>query len=395
MGTAGIEADGATIGATRSPASPAIAVHPSTQEEFLRNCWYVAAFGSELDAGDFVARRVLGIPLLLYRTASGDAVALHDQCAHRLVPLSLGRRVDDSMRCSYHGMVFGPDGRCTHIPGQSQIAPGAFVQRYPAVERHGHVWIWPGDPVLAEPQAIPNIPWAELDGWEAVRGYMSFAADYRLLTDNLLDLSHESYVHERTIGNHAAETIADYPVRVTIGSGSVLRAEREMLDIEPPPWFARVLGNTNCIDRWQTAIWAAPSINITDTAVAPAGSGRANAAVGRILHLLTPETSRSTHYFWSVNRNYAVGDKGMSDAVCKAICDTFEEDRSILEQQQRRLDETGLSVPQLALKVDDAPLRARRLLTARLRGEAAGEVCLEPFMMPGDPAPPGPDDNRH
>jgi vanillate O-demethylase monooxygenase subunit len=168
----------------------------------------------------------------------------------------------------------------------------------------------------------------------------------------------------------------------------VIRAEREMLDIDPPPWFRRVMGSAGRIDRWQTAIWAAPSINVTDTAVAPAGKGRGAAAIGRILHLLTPETPRSTHYFWSVSRNYVVGDTAMSEAIRTAICATFAEDKAILEAQQRGMDESGLSVPQLAIKVDDAPLRARRLLAARLRREAAGEVELAPFTMPGDPGRP-------
>lgn len=357
-------------------------------DTYLRNCWYVAAFGSELGDSAILARRVLGMPLLLYRTADGDIAALYDQCPHRLVPLSLGGRVGDAIRCGYHGMVFGAGGRCSHIPGQTLIAPAARVRTFPAIERHGHIWLWPGDPALADPHAIPHLPWAECAGWDAVQGYLHIAADYRLLSDNLLDLSHESYVHEGTIGNRTAETIADYPAKVSIAAKTVVQAEREMLDIEPPPWFARVMGNSDRIDRWQTAIWAAPAINITDTAVAPAGAGRAGAAVGRILHLLTPETPRSTHYFWSVNRNYAIGDNAMSAAVRQAICDTFEEDRTVLERQQDRIDETGLPVPQLALKVDDAPLRARRLLADRLRREAAGEVWREPFTMPGEPAPP-------
>ena len=361
---------------------------PAAAAEYLRNCWYVAAFGAELDGDAMVARRVLDIPVLLYRTANGEIAALHDQCPHRLVPLSLGERVGDAVRCGYHGMVFGRDGRCSHVPGQTLIPPRAQTRIYPVVERHGHIWLWPGDPALADPDCVPHLPWTARADWDAVQGYLHIAADYRLLSDNLLDLSHESYVHEGTIGNRAAETIADYPAKVSIAAKSIVQAEREMLDIDPPPWFARVMGNDGRIDRWQTAIWAAPAINITDTAVAPAGAGRAGAAVGRILHLLTPETPRSTHYFWSVNRNYAIGDAAMSAAVLSAISDTFEEDRTVLEQQQQRLDETGLQVPQLALKVDDAPLRARRLLADRLRREAAGEVWRAPFTMPGEPAPP-------
>src|SRR5579862_5215237 len=156
---------------------------------FLRNCWYVAARDSELDDRRLVARRILGEPMLFFRTADGTIAAFQDRCPHRLAPLSAGRRIGDRIRCGYHGIEFAADGRCVHIPGQDTVPASAGVRTFPALLRHGCAWVWPGDPTKADPALIPDVPWPRLAGWATAEGYTHVAADYRLLTDNLLDLS--------------------------------------------------------------------------------------------------------------------------------------------------------------------------------------------------------------
>lgn len=336
---------------------------------FLKNCWYVAAFSSELTDKNVLSRRILGSSVLLYRTAEAAPVALLDQCPHRLVPLSLGTRVGDAIRCGYHGMVFASDGRCTFIPGQPEIPSTAKVQTFPLVEKYGHLWIWMGTPERANERAVPEIPWAADRNWATVQGYLHIEADYRLLTDNLLDLSHETYLHGKTIGNAMEETIADYPVKVSVQEGDVVVAARQMLNIDPPPYFALIMGSSARIDRWQSAIWAAPGLNMTDTGAAPAGAGSNATHIGRVMHLLTPETERSTHYFWSVCRNHGIDDEKLSRAIANDVTRTLAEDRTMLERQQAEIDRHHQSVPRIALRVDNAPLRARRFLNSRIRRE--------------------------
>ncbi|NIR37137.1 MAG: Rieske 2Fe-2S domain-containing protein, partial [Actinobacteria bacterium] len=82
---------------------------------------------------------------VLYRKRDGAAVAMRDQCPHRKVPLSRGRVVGDDIECGYHGMTFGPEGRCVRIPGQSRIPPAAKVASYPVTESMGLVWLWLGE----------------------------------------------------------------------------------------------------------------------------------------------------------------------------------------------------------------------------------------------------------
>ncbi|MBP7336531.1 aromatic ring-hydroxylating dioxygenase subunit alpha [Niveispirillum sp.] len=354
---------------------------------FLKNCWYVAAWPHELPIGHFLARRILDQPVLLYRTGTGDPAALLDRCPHRLVPLSAGRRTGDIIRCGYHGMAFKPDGTCVHIPGQDSIPPNANATAFPLVERFGLVWIWMGDKALADADLVPDLPWLTLPHWTSSTGYTHVMGDYRLLSDNLLDLSHETYIHQATIGNGEEESIADYPVRVTV-DGKVIRAHREMPDITPPPFFKLLAGGgDDRIDRWQTAIWTAPAVNMTDVGVRPVGAGLDKTLVSRVLHLLTPETERSTHYFWAHNRNFRLDDAELTDRIIAAHQRTFDEDKDIVERQQKELDDSGLSVPKFALRVDDAPLRARRLLATLIRqegeaGSAASTLARGQHLIP-------------
>lgn len=342
---------------------------------WLKNVWYIAAFEHEFEQ-PFVARRLLDEPVVMFRTSSGDYTALYDVCPHRLMPLSCGKRIDDAIQCGYHGMSFARDGRCVDIPGQKQIPAAAAVKTYPLIARHGFVWIWPGNADLADPALIPDLHWHDDPQWVSSRGYHNVRADFRLMNDNLLDLSHETYVHHQTIGNGEEQSIANYPIAVTTEGDCVVRAHREMPGIEAPPFFAMILDYRGLIDRWQTAINFVSGINITVAAVCPVDVDRANASISHVLHLLTPETETSTHYFWANTRNYRLDDNELTETIRKAVVATFDEDKGVLEQQQRQIEMLKIPVPHVAIKLDEAPLRARRLLDRWMKAEAENPATV-------------------
>lgn len=350
---------------------------------FVRNVWYVAAFEAEFDQ-PFIARRLLNIPVLMFRTSTKQLSAMDDACPHRLMPLSQGKRVGDEIRCGYHGMCFSAEGECTHVPGQTTIPAAARVKTYPLELRHGLAWIWLGDKALADPDLIPDVHWNSSPGWASSRGYHNIGANFRLLNDNLLDLSHETYVHGDTIGNEEEESIANYAADVTVEANCLTRAHREMPNIEAPPFFAMSLGGASVINRWQSAINLVPSINLTIVGFHPVGQDRSEALIGHVLHLLTPETESSTHYFWAFVRNYRIEDQAMTESVQKAIAATFDQDKVILETQQRQMEERNEQVPVVAIKLDQAPIQARRLLEQRLKDEAENSrfVVAPPRLVP-------------
>ncbi len=353
------------------------------------NAWQVAAFSTELGDG-LLSRRLCDKPVVLYRLANGSAVALEDRCPHRLLPLSAGTRVGDDVQCGYHGMRFGPDGRCVLIPGQERIPPAAAARSFPLVERYGIAWIWLGEPSVANPDLVPDCHWMDHPDWVPSLGYTHFHANYRLVTDNLLDLSHESFIHQKTIGNQQEEAIAGFPVRVTQESGRLVRAHREMPSIMPPPQFQIMTNQTGRIDRWQSAVYMPPGIHMTDVGAYPVGTPREAAAMLRVLHLLTPETATSTHYFWAACRRFRVDEPEMTAFMREATRTTFDEDKHILELQERAIAENpGVQIPNVAIMLDAAPMQARRMLAKFIEQEQANPLAVAPpvIMAPDEALP--------
>jgi vanillate O-demethylase monooxygenase subunit len=366
--------DGATMGGTAM--------------NWMRNVWYVAGFAHELDGVPWVARRFLGVSVVMLKTSGGEVSALEDVCPHRLLPLSAGRRHGDELQCGYHGLRFAADGTCLEAPGQAAPPARAQVRRLPLVARHGLLWIWLGPPTLARPELIPDMRWNDDPQWTPSRGYHHVQADYRLCMDNLMDLGHESWVHRRTIGQGDEECIPRYPVTVSVAGEGLVRAHREMPNIEPPPFFAMVLDHQGRINRWQTAIAMAPSLCMTDFGVYPVQASPDDAFRSHVLHLLTPETEQTTHYFWAVARNRKLDDAGLTEAMRAATEHTFDEDAAVLSLQQQQLQRYGGAVPGVALRVDEAPIRTRRALEALIRREAQEpEFCFVPPPMVDDATP--------
>lgn len=125
---------------------------------FARNQWYVAAYSQEVGR-ELLGRTILGETLVLYRTEEdGTPVVLHDRCVHRRYPLSEApTRLDgDRIVCGYHGFTYDTTGACVYVPGQKRVPRTARVASYPVVEQDSLIWVWIGDPALADPQTIPR-----------------------------------------------------------------------------------------------------------------------------------------------------------------------------------------------------------------------------------------------
>jgi vanillate O-demethylase monooxygenase subunit len=335
---------------------------------WIRNCWQVVAFAREIGAAP-VARTICEEKVVLFRTGSGKAVALADRCPHRLAPLSAGRVVGDTIQCGYHGLCFDAQGHCVRVPGQDTVPQRARVRTYPLLERHSFAWIWLGDGALASPGTIPDVHWVDDPAWAAVTGYHHFAANYQLVNDNLLDLSHESFVHEDTIGN---ESVAEAPCTVTL-NGNTVRAHRDMFNIEAPPFYKRTTGFNGRINRWHTANFTPPGMNIIENGSMPADAKDKSAALERkVINLITPETRTTSHYFWAIVRQFGLNDQALSDYIFQGISKTFDQDKAILEAQQREIgpEPERASFP-VSIRVDAGPIQGRKLVAAMLAREAA------------------------
>ena len=134
--------------------------------KFAKNQWYVAAYGREIGR-DLLGRTILNEPIAFYRTEETDEViALADRCVHRRFPLSASRLDGDKVVCGYHGFTYDTTGTCVYVPGQKRIPRTARVSAYPVVEQDSFVWVWIGDPALADAETIPRAPHlADAENW--------------------------------------------------------------------------------------------------------------------------------------------------------------------------------------------------------------------------------------
>jgi phenylpropionate dioxygenase-like ring-hydroxylating dioxygenase large terminal subunit len=306
---------------------------------FVRNTWYVAAWSHEVAPEGLFSRVITGIPVVMYRKEDGSVIALEDRCCHRGAPLSVGRREGDCIRCMYHGLKFDSAGACVEAPAQQRIPPRAKVRSFPVVERHRWIWIWMGDPDLANPDAIPDTHWLDDPEWRSLAGYIHYDVNYLLICDNLLDFSHLPFVHPTTLGG--PEDYAKVQPKIERIENGV-RVTRWTLNIDAPPFAAAVKEWPGKVDRWNLYDFTVPAILLMDSGMAPAGTGapegtRVGAIEFRSCQALTPETENSTHYFFAQPHNFALDQPEVTRSVHQSIVDAFAEDRDIISAQQRNL----------------------------------------------------------
>lgn len=332
--------------------------------------WYVAAWDSEVDRQP-IARTICGVPVMLYRRLDRSLVALRDACPHRLYPLSKGIKEGDDIRCRYHGMLFSSEGRALQMPLKNDPVNSAIcVQAYPVEERHRFVWVWLGEPALADPSLIPDLWPCSAEGWTFHGGHFHVKAGYLLCLDNLMDLSHETYVHQGSIGQHE---IMEAPLSTRV-QGDRVFVERWMPGIDAPPFWREALGSEGAVDRWQICEFIPPSSVIIDVGVAPAGAGATleshdQGVRGFVIDVFTPESENSTHYFWGMARNFNIADAGFTARFKSQQGGVFLEDLEVFEAQQQSIDAN----PDLKLRaynIDEGGVRARTIIKRLIKQES-------------------------
>lgn len=347
---------------------------------YVRNTWYVAAWSHELDCPQPSPMTILEERLVLYRTGSGRVVALEDRCVHRLAPLSLGRLEGDRLRCMYHGLLFDAQGCVVEIPGQETIPTQARVRSYPAAERHGWVWVWMGDADRADEALIP--PFVGLGHPDYIVGHahLDYAAEARLISDNLLDFSHLSYVHAESfaLGSDFAQTHA----KITPLEHGV-RYER---------WVENLTKNAASqddtpVDSYMTYDYLLPGILLMQVASFETGTARrvqfgaapdVSQALRDVLissQAVTPMGGRSSRYFviHGIHRHH--GEEAMRDAMVDVAKKAFAEDKVMIEAQQRVIDATP--EPKIMATIHDrSVILFNRLVQRLVDAEAVGGESL-------------------
>lgn len=344
---------------------------------YLRNCWYAAAWSTEVEGTTPLARKLLGEDVVIFRTEEGELVALHDRCPHRFAPLSMGKVKGETIECPYHGLRFGTDGACAYNPHYKALPKAAQVSAYPLLERYGTIWIWMGDKPADESELPADFAFFDSPKFTAVRGYLHVDGNYQLVVDNLLDLTHAPYLHPAfAIPGMSVEE------RLKRTSTELVREDKRVIAYRwrkacPPNGPTRdFFGfDEELMDSRSHMHWLPPSLIFFD-----AGAARLDEAeeVGLCLpamHAITPETERSSHYFFAQARNVMLDSKEADEKLFGILHNAFhnEDEPMIVAQQNRMGDVTNvMDLDPVLLKSDGAPVAARRALDKLIADEQAG-----------------------
>ena len=349
---------------------------------YLKNCWYAVMWSEALAAGEIAAKTLLDEPLVFFRDGSRQPVAMDDMCPHRLAPLRLGKLLPDvRIQCGYHGLEFDSGGQCVKNPhGSGKIPKNCQVRTYTLLEKHTLLWIWMGDAVPDE-GLIPDFSYLNADSGYDVgrRDTITMETNYRYIVDNLMDLSHASFLHDGVLGN--AETI--WAEIAVTQAGQSVTVQRDMYKVTPPLVRDLLFKRDGApVNMWQKITWSAPGAVLNDVGTYAPDTDRAAFSGQLGCHILTPATATTTLYHTAAARQgpmtavAAEGDEAFKLRIAELRRFAFQEqDDPMLKAQQENI-RLHPHVKPMLLEVDAGPVRCQRILDSLIAAEAAAQAPL-------------------
>lgn len=349
---------------------------------YLKNCWYSAGWDYELSQSktSILKRRIAGEGVVLYRKPDGGVVAMEDRCPHRQAALSLGAKEGDSLRCMYHGMKFGPDGKCNEIPGQATIPERACVRVFPVVEKDNWIWVWMGEPEKADPSLICFSVGPGAPDWNIKTSQVHVKTNYRLEIANLMDLTHIAWVHEGTFGG--TRKYKDAKPKHTLKPRG-LDSEIWLRDVPAPRFAQHLFPEEARFDLHFHVEFSVPcnfilhfKVHVADAATTEGPSNGPVILDSYSCQAITPCDADSVDYYYSWGASKATDFPGMSDLLKEAIDDAFLEDKATLEAQHRNIKEKP-DFNTVDIIHDAGPGKMLWVLDKLLKEEAKGEPIPE------------------
>jgi len=332
------------------------------RQPFLFENWYMVGFGTEFSR-KLVAKTILDRSIVFFRKENGQLVALQNRCAHRSFPLSESHLDGDTIRCGYHGIRYDADGKILAVPCQDR-APAARLKAYDVHETGPFAWIWMGKGA-GDISKIPDMSFYTDPRFVYCSGTLPMEGNYLLMQENLSDLSHLPYLHASTFG--FPEIWANRPIE--------LKVDDEKKTVE----FWRVTRDWNVVKlafprglhyedrdilhrgggRFETPAffrgWQEMDIN-------DAKPGEATTINLYIDHFMTPETHKSTHYYYAVARNCAIEDVEFTKMQEVRMKSAFAEDSAAVLHMQTLLDNDHHEFKELMIAGDKPSLATRRMV---------------------------------
>ncbi|MGY4225006.1 phenylpropionate dioxygenase-like ring-hydroxylating dioxygenase large terminal subunit [Bradyrhizobium sp. USDA 4503] len=339
---------------------------------FVKNAWYLAAYGEEVGR-ELLARTVLGKKLVFYRTTAGVPVALDDRCAHRSFPLSRSTLDADTIVCGYHGFRYDAEGNWVEVPSQPKCPKGVGIRSYKLVEQGPLIWIWMGEVADANPSLIPDLSWMHSADWEWTKGQMDVKGNYIGLHENLIDLTHLSYLHANSLGS---PEYARAPFNVDL-SDTTFAVERLVTPVKLPPIWSQStpLGDTKTGARFARSEFVSPALHLTSARIYDtAHPEHERRYYGlKVAHLITPINNGECRYFAIIGRDFALGNVEVRDFFHNSLYAILNEDRYGLELIEPIVAERDEEFFEVSVASDAAAVAMRRYIkTLALQEQEAG-----------------------
>lgn len=348
-----------------------------------RNQWYIAAWSKEVTR-EPMERWILDEPIAFYRTQAGKAIALNGRCPHRHFPLGKSAVVGDNIECGYHGIQFRPDGSAASVPSQTTAPTACNVQAYPLVEKWQWLWIWPGDPALADESLIPDHDEIRLtdSNFESCGGtYYSVPARYMLMHDNLFDLTHLNVLHRTSIGS--GDLASTKEIR-TLDEKS-LTSFRNFKDMEMPAYYSSAMGYKGKCNREVNIKFFFPCLHFAYSRFTRAStvSDQPGAHVGQALvyHAITPATRHTAHYFFAMSRDFARDDDALGQKLLSKLLPTLDEDMFATGEIEKMITRLGYAPKEILLKSDTTCGHGRKLFENAIRRELDSVESSRPGVI--------------
>ena len=338
------------------------------KRNYPENCWWVAARVEDVTRTP-IKRWLLDTPVTLFRAEDGSPVALDNRCPHRWAPLSAGYLEGDNIVCPYHGARFGKDGQCKKYPFQDKVPDNMSVRSFPVVDCGRFVWIWMGDPERAtQADAPPAFEWDNNAEWFYTTGQFEFDANYFLLHENVLDLTHFNYTHAKTFQITNWDPKPEFMIdgmragfEATLYPEDFTKEELVTLGMDHPHTIKSIS------DGW----FETPAYHVSKTSVIrKPGPDVPEEVYTNVVHMVTPASPTKTHYWWLIGTDYPLSDE-MKAGYSGLIDTAYREDKVMLQSIQEILnnDVRGTDYPEFNLSGDGAGMLARRALAKWLEAD--------------------------
>ena len=347
---------------------------------YVENAWYVAGRSSEFPVNQPKGLKIAGRPVLVWRTADGKVASFDDRCAHKRMPLSEGVVLPDGvLECPYHGFCYDSKGQCVRIPSQldQPIPTRAKLRPFPCLEQDGLVWVWPGDPAKIGDMTAPRTP--EIAEWHThMFDPLKVPANYILLIENLMDITHFYPLHDGNIGDIEQSKIPIEVVEEKLNGVDTVKTVRNAKNYKQPPFYAEWFG-LPVVDRWHTHHMVSPGLTRVELRLAAPGKlGNAADEQGYVIHHSHTPIDATSH-------TWRLWVSTKSEKLTKEISKTFpavmDEDMWALERQQKMMEYPDDGYHEVYLRSDKALIRCRKILEDMEKGNR-GPGDVKPVAAP-------------